>query len=115
MHRQARPLCRRSLTARLIALAVATTSVVIASPAMPAAAAVIAGATKYVPIEPTRIARNFTSGTSVAFGYTAVSSTTMRIKVTDRTGVPAGAVAAVVNITAISNVGAGFVSVYPSA
>ena len=115
MHRQARPFRRRSLVARLIALAVATTSVVIVSPAMPAAAAVIAGSTKYVPIEPTRIARNFTSGTSVAFGYTAVSSTTMRIKVTDRTGVPAGAVAAVVNITAISNVGAGFVSVYPSA
>ncbi|MFM2184145.1 MAG: hypothetical protein RJB61_2439 [Actinomycetota bacterium] len=115
MHRQARTSRRRSLTARLLALAVATTSVVIAIPAMPASAAVIAGATKYVPIEPTRIARNFTSGSSAPFGYTTVSSTTMRVKVTDRTGVPADAIAAVVNITAISNVGAGFVSVYPSA
>lgn len=114
MHRQAIT-SRRSLIARLVTLAVATTSLLVATPAVPAAAAVTPGATKYVPIEPTRIARNFTSGASSAFGYTTVSSSTMRVKVTDRTGVPAGAIAAVVNITAISSVGPGFISVYPSA
>ncbi|MFZ9629131.1 MAG: sortase [Ilumatobacteraceae bacterium] len=118
----------RSLTARLAAVAIAASTVVAAAavpaasavtratvvPASVQAAAVPGGASQYVPLTPQRIARTSWNGTEAPWGFTTVNSTTIRVKVTDRAGVPATTKTAVISILASSAVGAGTVTVYPS-
>lgn len=112
---------RRSLTARTLAtalllstLAVPTTSPMAAAAGNRIAAAPVtppAGSSKYVPLTPQRIVKSF--GTD-KFGFTVVAPKTLRVSVRDRAGVPATAVAAVINITAVAVPAPGYVSVYPT-
>ena len=77
----------------------------------PVAAAAPAGSSSYVPLS-TRLAD--TRPAQGAYGFTSLGATTMRVTVLGRAGVPADAVAAVVNVTAIGSSGPGFVTVYPA-
>ena len=89
----------------VIATAVVPAASAVTRPAaVQAAATVPAGASKYVPLTPQRIARTSYNGTEPPFGFTTVSSTTIRVKVTDRAGVPANTKTAVISILASSAV-----------
>ena len=91
-----------------VVVASITTLCVVASPAAEAA---IAGASRYVAAGPARLAdtRAPQSG-----GYSQLDATTVRVPVTGRGSVPAGAVAAVLTITATDSTAPGFVSVWPT-
>ena len=71
-----------------------------------------AGASKYVAVTPTRLAD--TRQTSGNFGYTPVSSDTIRVDITHRPGVPANATAAVLNVTIVGAGAWGYATVYPA-
>lgn len=77
------------------------------------AASVPAGASAYTPIAPTRIAD--TRAESGSFGFERIGPTTIRVKVTGRTGVPSTATAAVLNIASVNAAAAGFLTAYPAA
>lgn len=76
------------------------------------AATVPPGASAYTPLAPTRVADTRTE--SGAFGFERVGATTYRIKITGRTGVPANATAAVLNIASVNATASGFVTAFPA-
>lgn len=76
------------------------------------AAAVPAGASAYTPIAPTRIADTRAEGG--AFGFQRIGPSTIRVQVTGRSGVPANATAAVLNIASVNAVASGFVTAFPA-
>lgn len=70
------------------------------------------GLTNFVALAPLRLAD--TRPTSGISGHTRLDGHTVRVQVTGRGGVPVGATAAVLNVTATTTVAEGFVTVYPS-
>ena len=76
------------------------------------AAGVPNGASAYTPITPTRFADTRTDMGS--FGFDRLGPTTIRVQITGRFGVPAGATAVVLNIASVAATGAGFVTAYPA-
>jgi len=99
----------RSVLATLLGVA----GVWVVAPAAPAAAAVLPnGASAYVAMTPQRLAD--TRPSQGSYGYSAVNSKTIRIGVLNRDGVPADAIAVVVNVTVIGSSGSGYVTVYPA-
>ena len=77
----------------------------------PVSAVAPAGATRYVPIAPTRVAD---TRPGLAFGFTMPALNTYRVPVTGLAGVPLDATAVVVSVTAMAAAGAGSVAVYPA-
>ena len=70
------------------------------------------GSTAFVSIVSTRLAE--TRADIGAFGFTRLDANTIRVQVAGRQGVPAGAAAAVLNVTVANVTGPGFVTVYPA-
>jgi sortase (surface protein transpeptidase) len=102
---------------RLVACLVATLAVLgIGGVSLPVPAASAAplptGLTSFVALAPIRLAD--TRPTSGISGHSRVDAHTVRIQVTGRGGVPVGATAAVLNVTATATAADGFVTVYPS-
>ena len=101
----------------LIAVCASIPILVVGVPAIAAAAppavavAPPAGASKYVAVAPTRLAD--TRPSSGSFGYTALSSDTIRVDITHRQGVPTNATAAVLNVTIVGSAGWGYATVFP--
>lgn len=85
-------------------------------PALPvqlvSAASVVPGSSAFTSVSPARLAD--TRAESGAFGFTRLDANTIRIQVAGRSGVPANASAAVLNITAVGAQAAGFVTAFPS-
>ncbi len=69
------------------------------------------GASKYVSVAPLRLAD---TRTNPPVGYSVVSSNVIRVGILDRAGVPAGATAAVLNITIAGSSAWGYVTVFPA-
>lgn len=108
-----RPL--RRLVLGLSALALAAGTVVAPLDAAPVAHAGSSTghvASSYVAITPTRLAD--TRPDSGIAGHTEIDPRTIRVQVAGLAGVPVGASAAVVNITAVDTRAAGWVAAYPS-
>ncbi len=87
-----------------------------AAPTVTAAPPVVAaappvGSSKYVAVTPMRLAD--TRPTSGNFGYSTVSSDTIRVDITHRPGVPANATAAVLNVTIVGAGAWGYATVFP--
>ncbi|MCO5332141.1 MAG: hypothetical protein M9961_18895, partial [Ilumatobacteraceae bacterium] len=104
-----------SVRAHAVRLAMAIVTFVTAIGAVaaaPAAAALPAGASAYVAVAPQRLAD--TRPSQGAYGFTTVGSSTIRVNVLAGDGVPANAIAAVVNVTIIGAAGKGYVTVFPS-
>lgn len=98
---------RRILAASLLLAG----SVVTSLPSI-AQAAVPSDASRFVPIDPFRLAD--TRAYYGAYGFSSPSAKTIRVGITNRSGLPSDATAAVVNITMIRPSGAGFLTAYPS-
>lgn len=75
------------------------------------AAAPATGLTSFVSLAPARLADTRPDGVA---GYTRLDERLVRVQVAGRAGVPADAVAAVVNITAVDTAGAGWVTAFPA-
>lgn len=107
----------RPVLLALSAVAVALSAVVAplpgpASTASGAAAALDPAASAYVAVTPSRLAD--TRPDSGIVGHADLGNRTIRVQVAGRGGVPTGATAAVVNITAVDTWAAGFVTAYPA-
>lgn len=76
------------------------------------AATVPVGASTYTPVAPTRFAD--TRSEFGATGFTRTGTTSIRVQITGRFGVPVGATAVVLNIASVNAVGSGFVTAYPA-
>jgi sortase (surface protein transpeptidase) len=102
------------LAALALVASVAVGSVV-ALEASPASAALPlpGGVSKYLPTASARLADG-TRPASSAAGYSRPTSTSMRVRVRGRFGVPAGATAVVVNVTALNSKRPSTVSVFPT-
>ncbi len=89
---------------------------VAANPAGPpfAAAAVPAGASKYVAVAPLRLADSRPSSSGYG-GFSNVSSDTIRVSIIGRTGVPSNATAAVLNVTIAGSSSWSYATVFPGA
>lgn len=83
----------------------------VAAPAPPTTAAVTAG--RFVPVDPVRLV-DTRDGTGVPSAGRPGAGAVVRVAVAGRAGVPADAVAAVVNVTATDAVAPGFVQVFPA-
>ena len=92
-----------ALLAGIVPVAAEVTSVAAASPA---------GASSFVAVAPTRLAD--TRPGSAVGAYTQMSERMIRVQVAGRAGVPIGAAAAVLNITAVDTQGAGWVTAFPA-
>lgn len=77
-----------------------------------AQAALPAEASAYTPITPARLAD--TRAEFGAFGFSRVDSSTIRVQVTGRFGIPVGATAVVLNIASVNSTAASFVTAYPA-
>ncbi len=77
----------------------------------PAASAADGAASRYLPVGPVRLADTRAPAKG---GYTKLDTSTIRVPVAGRGGVPADATAAVLTITATQSRGAGYVSVFPA-
>ncbi|MCU1691970.1 MAG: hypothetical protein JWM64_1061 [Frankiales bacterium] len=103
----------RSLLTLLVLLLGTATPLALAVDHRPAAAAPIATASKYVPLQPTR-ALDTRDGTGAPHAAVPAGGT-VELTVAGRSGVPAsGASAVVLNVTIAEAKGTGHVSVYPS-
>jgi len=110
----------KSTSARVFALSLLVTAGQAALPigagVVPHAAAastLLAGSSAYQAVAPTRLAD--TRPTEPAFGgFTRLSPNVIRVQVTGRAGIPAGATAAVLNITGVNTPAPGFITVYPA-
>jgi hypothetical protein len=109
----------RAAAARLVALvvaaAVAGSGAVLAvpmpaTPAAHAAPAPLSSPSRYVPVGPERLADT----RDAACGCTRIDAATIRVQVTGRVGIPAGAEAAAITVTATGSAAATFVTVWPS-
>ena len=101
----------RGLTVALRLAVVASSIAALSVVAPPTAGAAVAGASRYVAAGPARLADTRTPQTG---GYSQIDGATVRVPVTGRGSVPAGAVAAVLTITATDSTASGFVSVWPT-
>lgn len=70
------------------------------------------GASAYSPISPSRLADTRTE--FGASGFTRVGPNTIRVQVTGRFGIAAGATAAVLNVASVNAFGIGFVTAFPA-
>ncbi len=77
-----------------------------------ASAAPPAGASSFIAVTPSRLVD--TRAGEGAFGFARISSNVIRVKVAGLGGVPTTAVAAVLNVTIVDPVAAGFATVFPS-
>ena len=119
-------LSRRSVLALGVAVptvGLLTRSFAGAAPATPAGGpagiaprAVVAGSTQFVSVSPSRIAdtRPGSQTGYASFGFARIDANTIRVRVAGQGGMPAGASAAVLNITMTNPSGAGFVVAYPA-
>lgn len=83
-----------------------------AAAARPSAAALPAGTSSFVSVTPSRFAD--TRPDKGVGGFTRVDANTIRVQIAGRSGVPANATAAVLNVTAVNTTLGGYLSVYPS-
>ena len=102
---------------RALAVALLTAAGCIALPTVqgaPAAQAAtyVAGSSAYQAVAPYRLAD--TRPDQGAFGFTWITSSTVRVQVAGRGGVPSNASAAVLNVTGVNTTAPGFVTVYPA-
>jgi LPXTG-site transpeptidase (sortase) family protein len=109
MSTRRRPRSPRAL-ALVVALALLGVTVPAAAPG--AIAAVPAGASAYSPITPTRLAD--TRATEGAYGFTRLGPTHIRVQITGRGNVPAGATAVVLNVASVNGVAPGYVAAFPA-
>ena len=104
---------RRSPLRRLAtAFALVAGIVPVAAEGAPVAAAPLAGTSSFVAVAPSRLA-DTRPGSDVG-AHTQLSDRMIRVQVAGRAGVPVGAVAAVLNITAVDTQGAGWVTAFPA-
>jgi hypothetical protein len=96
----------------VVAVCASLLSSVVVIPGAVAHAALPTGASAYAPITPARLAD--TRAESGSYGYSRVDSSTIRVQVTGRFGIPAGATAAVLNIASVNSVAPGYVTAYPA-
>jgi LPXTG-site transpeptidase (sortase) family protein len=83
------------------------------SGAVPSVAALDGGWSTYQSVAPARLAD--TRPTEAAYGgFTAVSDHVIRVQVAGRSGVPANALAVVLNVTGVNTTAPGYVTVYPA-
>ncbi len=76
-------------------------------------AAVVSGSSRYQAVAPARLAD--TRPTEAAYGgFTRISDHVIRVQVAGTSGVPANAVAAVLNVTGVNTTAPGFVTVFPA-
>ena len=75
-------------------------------------ASVPAGACFFATVAPSRLAE--TRASEGPFGFERIDAHTIRVQVAGRNGVPAKAIAAVLNVTAANVTSAGFVTVFPT-
>lgn len=105
----------KSTYARAVALTILVTAGHVAIPSIAGSAPNVAAATltgaQYQAVAPTRLAD--TRATEGAFGFTRISPNVIRVQVTGTAGIPAGATAAVLNVTAVNTTAPGFVTVFP--
>lgn len=71
------------------------------------------GSSSFVAVTPTRLA-DTRPGEQGSGGFDRVDANTIRIQVTGRAGIPAGATAAVLNIASVNSRAASFVTAYPA-
>jgi hypothetical protein len=76
-------------------------------------AALVRGASAYTAVTPARLA-DTRVGQPGSDGFTRLDGNTIRVQVTGRANIPAGATAAVLNITAVNARTAAFVTAYPA-
>jgi sortase (surface protein transpeptidase) len=116
MTRHPRSVVRRVGLALLVAAAALPVAPSVRASAPPRPQAAPFGSAKYVSVTPVRIAETRTTPGPPPgpYGFTRLSPNLIRIQVAGVKGVPANAVAAVLNVTAIDANQPGFVGVYPA-
>jgi sortase (surface protein transpeptidase) len=102
----------------LVRLSVAAVVAAIVLPLVPVApdvarAAPPKGASAFQAVTPTRLA-DTRPGEQGSGGFTRVNANTIRVQVTGRAGIPAGATAAVLNIASVNAQAAAFVTAFPA-
>jgi hypothetical protein len=103
---------------KVLRFSIAAALVAIIIPIVPltssvAEAALLPGASAYTAVTPARLA-DTRDGQPGSDGFTRLDDHTIRVQVTGRANIPAGATAAVLNITAVNARTAAFVTAYPA-